>query len=213
MYIIFLNVPQQNSHMVANSKWDDALPLATYCYNITLTITPSVDDLELPYYLVHGFDPLEGRLSNLQNYCRCMGDQPGWMAVQGLQMLWKLHAKLLSKNRMASPATDKKIPKASDLRIGQLVLVKNQCKGPFDPTYIYDHQVTEILNHSTALLTTLDGKEKKCNIHHVKPVSSLEVYVGSQAEIPKGTFPKFWDSIIQTSSRANTNKPWHSYNL
>ena len=42
-------------------QWDDALPLATYCYNIV----PSIDDLESPFYLVHGRDPLEGRLSNL----------------------------------------------------------------------------------------------------------------------------------------------------
>ena len=41
-------------------KWDDALPLATY--------TPSIDDLESPFYLVHGRNPLEGGLSNLQNY-------------------------------------------------------------------------------------------------------------------------------------------------
>ena len=53
-------------------KWDDALSLATYCYNIA----PSTDDLESPFYLVHGRDPLEGRLSNLQNYCRYVGDQP-----------------------------------------------------------------------------------------------------------------------------------------
>ena len=31
-------------------KWDDALPLATYCYNIA----PLVDDLESPFYLVYG---------------------------------------------------------------------------------------------------------------------------------------------------------------
>ena len=37
-------------------EWDDALPLATYCYNIA----PSVDDLKSPFYLVHGRDPLEG---------------------------------------------------------------------------------------------------------------------------------------------------------
>ena len=52
---------------------DDALPLATYCYNIT----PSMDVLETMFYLVHGRDLLEGRLNNLQNYCRYMGDQPG----------------------------------------------------------------------------------------------------------------------------------------
>ena len=138
-----------------------------------------------------------------------MGGQPRRLAVQELQKLWKLHAKLLVENRMASPATDKKITKPSDLRIGPLLFVKNHCKGLFDPTYIYDHWVAEILNDITVLLTTPDGKEKKCNIHHIKPVSSLEAYVGLQAEIPKGTFPKFCDSIIQTSSRANTDKPQH----
>ena len=54
-------------------EWDDALPLATYYYNIV----PSADDLESPFYLVHGRDPLEGRLSNFQNYCRYVGDHPG----------------------------------------------------------------------------------------------------------------------------------------
>ena len=34
-------------------KWDDALPLATYCYNIA----PLVDDHESFFYLVFGQDP------------------------------------------------------------------------------------------------------------------------------------------------------------
>ena len=103
--------------------------------------------------------------------------------------------------------------RASDLKIGQLVLIKNHCKGPFDPTCIYDHWVAEILNDSMVLLTILDGKEKNCDIHHVKPVSSLEVYAESQMEVPTGTFPTFWDSIIQNSSSASTGSPQHSYNL
>ena len=52
---------------------DDVLPLAIYCHNIA----PSVGNLKSPFYLVHGRDPLEGQLSNLQNYCRYLGDQPG----------------------------------------------------------------------------------------------------------------------------------------
>ena len=40
-------------------------------------IAPSVDDFGSPFYLVHGRDPLKGRLSSLQNYCRYIGDQPG----------------------------------------------------------------------------------------------------------------------------------------
>ena len=113
-------------------KWDDALPLATYCYNIA----PSVDDLRSSFYLVFGHEPLEGRLSNLQNYCRYMGDQPGRLAVQELQRTWKLHAKLLAENRSTKPATDKKVTKSSNLKIGQLIFIKNHQKGPFDSTYI-----------------------------------------------------------------------------
>ena len=95
-------------------EWDDVLPLATYCYNVA----PSADELESSYYLVHGHDPLKGRLSNLQNYCRYMGNQPGRLAVQELQKLWKFHVKLLAEHRMAEPAGDKKITSASDLKIG-----------------------------------------------------------------------------------------------
>ena len=58
-------------------KWDDILPLATYSYNIAL----SIDDLKSPFYLVHGRDPVKGRLSNFQNYCRYVGDQPAQLAV------------------------------------------------------------------------------------------------------------------------------------
>ena len=76
-------------------KWHDALPLAIYCYNIA----PSVDELESTFYLVHNKDPLEGRLSNLQNYCRYVRDQPGQLAVQELRKMWKPHAKLLEENR------------------------------------------------------------------------------------------------------------------
>ena len=36
-----------------------------------------------------------------------MGNQPRRLAVQGLQKLWKLHAKLLEDNRIAEPATNK----------------------------------------------------------------------------------------------------------
>ena len=177
-------------------KWDDVHPLATYCYNIT----PSVDDLGSPFNLVHGQNPLEGRLSNLQNYCRYMGDQPGRLAVQELWRTWKLHAKCLAQNRITKPAINIKVTKASDLKKGQLVFIKNHQKGPFNPTYIYDHWVVGIPNESTVLLTTPDGKDKKCNIHHVKLVSSLDMTTishSSQVEPPTGTFQQFQDSIQQ----------------
>ena len=108
-----------------------------------------MDDLESPFYLVHGRDPLEGMLSNIQNYWRYIGDQPGQLAVQELRKIWKLHAKLLEENRRDEPVDNHKITKASDLKLGQLVFVKDHQKGTFDLTYVFDHRVVGILNDST----------------------------------------------------------------
>ena len=140
--------------------------------------------------------------------------------VQKLQRTWKFHAKLLAENRITEPAINKKVTKASDLNIGQLVLIKNHQKDPFDLTYIYDHWVVGIPNESTVLLTTPDSKEKKCIIHHVKLVSSLDMTTighSSQVEIPTGAFQQFLDSIQQNPSTSvgvhSSNYPNHLYNL
>ena len=167
-------------------KWDDALPLATYCYNIA----PSVDDLESPFYLVYGRDPLEGRLSNLQKYCRYVGDQPGQLAVQEMRKMCKLHAKLLKERRRTDPVENKKITKATNLKIGQLFFAKDHQKVTFNPTYIYDHRVSGILNDSTVVLTTPDGKERKCNIHHIKLKTPVDASINA--------FNQFQNSIKKT---------------
>ena len=38
--------------------------------------------MALSLHSIFGHDPLEGRLSNLQNYCSYLGDQLGRLAVQ-----------------------------------------------------------------------------------------------------------------------------------
>ena len=178
-------------------EWDDALSLATYCYNFA----PSIDDLECPFYLVHGRNLIKGRLSNLQNYCRYVSDQPSWLAVQQLRTMWRLHAKLLKENRREDPIKDKKITKASNLKVGQLVFVKDHHKGTFDPTYIFDHRVSGIINDSTVMFTTPDGKEKKCNIHHIKPTTPAVAFTN--------TFDQFQESIKKNPCSAAP----HQYNL
>ena len=96
----------------------------------------SVDDLKSPFYLVYGRNSLKGRLSNLQNYCRYVGDQPGQVPVQELRKMWKLHAKLLAENRISEQTDKRQVTKASNLKIGQLVFVKDHHKSTFDPSYI-----------------------------------------------------------------------------
>ena len=88
-----------------------------------------------------------------------------------------------------------------DLQIGQLVFVKDHHKGTFDPTYIFGHSVSGILNDSTVMLTTLDRKEKKCNICHIKPVIPIDVFTNA--------FDRFQDSI----KRNPCDSVQHEYNL
>ena len=130
-----------------------------------------------------------------------------------------LHAKPLVENRITEIAIDKKVTKTSDLKIGQLVLIKNHQKGPFNQTYIYNHWIAGIPNESTVLLTAPDDREKNWNIHHVKLVSSLDVTThgqSSKVEPPTGAFQQFWDSIQQDTSNdvgVCGYSPNHSYNL
>ena len=48
---------------------------------------------------------------------------------------------------------NKKITKASGLKVVQLVFVKDHQKGTFDPAYIFDHRVSGMINNSTDMLT------------------------------------------------------------
>ena len=157
-----------------------------------------MDDLESPFYLVHGRDPLEGRLSNLQNYCRYLSDQPRQNAVQELRKLQKLHAKLLAESRVIKPTNDRKVTKASDLKLGQLVFVKDHHVGSFDPVYTFDHRVAAVVNKSTVVLNTPGRKENRCNIHNIKPMSTADA------------LKQFWDSIQKNPVSMQQG---HQYNL
>ena len=116
--------------------------------------------------------------------------------------MWKLHAKLLMETRITEPTDTKKVTKATNLKIGQLVFVKDHHKGTFDPAYIFDHRVTAIINDSTVLLTTPDGKVKRCNIHYIRLVTALEISASA--------FQQLQDSIQKDQGSA---QPSHSYNM
>ena len=132
-------------------EWDDVMPIATYIYNIS----PTANGLESPFYLVFGRDPMEGRLAHIQGYCRYVREQSGRQMVQELQKLWKIHMEMLhdirTKSDLEEGEDDIKYNKATDLKIGQLVLIKNNTGTVFDPKYIADHRVICIVNESVVI--------------------------------------------------------------
>ena len=163
-------------------EWDDILSIAAYIYSIA----PTVNDLELPFFLVFGRDPLEGRLSHLQNYCRYLKTKLGQLAVDKLKSMWKLHVELLHDSRETKdPVEERKFDKASYLKLGQLILIKNHTASTFQPNYLADHKVVKIINDSTFIISSPDRKEKKCNIHHVKPISPTTTFTSAFEEYQK----------------------------
>ena len=59
--------------------------------------------------------------------------------------------------------------------IGQTIMFKNQTCHTFESKYLLDYRVLKILNDSTLLLVTLNGKERKPNVNDVKPSSTSEL--------------------------------------
>ena len=151
--------------------------------------------------LVFGRDPLEGRLSH-QNYCRYLGMEPGQLAVDKFKSMWKLHAELLQDTRQYKyPGEEEKFNKASNSKIGQLVLIKNHTASTFQPKYLADHRVIKIVNDSTIIVASPDGKEKKCNIHHVKAISPTTTFTSA--------FEEFQKSIVKEGQKCIMVKKTH----
>ena len=178
-------------------EWDDILTIAAYIYNIA----PTVNDLESPF-LAFGRDPLKGRLSHLQNYCRYLGTESGQLAVDKLKCMWRLHAELPCDSRQTKdPVEERKFNETSDLKIGQLVLLKNHTMSTFQSKYLADHRVIKIVNDSTVIVFSPDGKEKKCDIHHVKSIFPTTVFTS--------VFEEFQKRITKEGQKLNTDKQSH----
>ena len=75
----------------SDAKWDKILPFACYCFNST----PTADDLESPFFLIHGRDPLEGHTGLLgSGNTRYMGNDKGLIPFAELCKLWLSHTKM-----------------------------------------------------------------------------------------------------------------------
>ena len=82
---------------ILDAEWDKVLPFACYCFNLT----PTSDDLESPFFLIHGRDPLEGCTGLFcSGDTRYMGNEKGLILFTKLRKLWLSHAKNLQENKL-----------------------------------------------------------------------------------------------------------------
>ena len=128
-----------------DTEWDKVLPFACYCFNST----PTSDDLESPFFPIHGRDPLQGCTGLLgSGDIWYMGDDKGLILFSKLCKLCLSHAKSLQENRLLK--TDalecNKQFQLHKFNVGQIVAVKNHLRNTFDTRFISDYRIVKIIN-------------------------------------------------------------------
>ena len=104
-----------------------------------------------------------------------MGNDKGLILFAELRKLWLTHAKYLQEHRLLKTFTLEcnKNFKSHNFKVGQLIAVKNHLKSLFDPKFISDYRILDIINECTLLIQSPDGKTRKISINDTKPVSAI----------------------------------------
>ena len=103
-----------------------------------------------------------------------MGEQKSLILFTKLRKLWSTHTKNLQENRLlkTNMLEHNKNFKCHHFKVGQLIAVQNYLKGTFDPKFILDYQVLDIINECTLLIQSPECKTRKINGTDDKPVSA-----------------------------------------
>ena len=114
--------------------------------------------------------------------------------MEEFHKLWKHHAKhikeLCQRNEHMDQQINEENPK---FQIGHPVMIMIHACHTFEPKYLLDQRKFKILNDSTLLLVTPNGKERKTNINGVKPCSTTELV--------ENAWDSFLDSIKKQTSK------------
>ena len=79
----------------------------------------------------------------------------------------------------------KKYSSTKDLKEGELILMKNYNARAFQPKYLADYRVIKVENKNAEIVTSPDGRKRKCNILHIKPISPAEAFTSAFQEFTK----------------------------
>ena len=59
-----------------------------------------------------------------------------------------------------------------NLKVGQLIAVKNHLRSMFEPKFVSDYRVLKIANEHILLIKSPNGKPHQININDARPVSA-----------------------------------------
>ena len=122
-----------------------------------------------------GRDPVLPLNTLLEPKVRYMGSDMNILSLEALKNMYEIVATNLkiARERKDSPKDYKHIK----LQPGDMVLVQNHTKGPFDPKYIGDYQVVSIKGNQVEVRPSIGGHTEMKHIKHVKCVHPIDQYI------------------------------------
>ena len=121
-----------SKHISPQLEWDDLVPLACAAYNFI----PNEHSKESPFFLMFGRDPVLPLNTLLKPKIRYMGNDINIISLETMKKLYEIMATNL---KLAWEKWDpQEQPISTKLQPGDMVLIQNHVKGPFDPKYIGD---------------------------------------------------------------------------
>ena len=83
-----------------------------------------------------------------------MANEKGLILFAKLRKLWLTHAKSLQENRLLKTdmLESNKNFKSHHFKVGQLITVINHLTSMFDPKFVSDYRILDIINECTLLI-------------------------------------------------------------
>ena len=161
-----------SKHIRGNQlEWDEIVPLATTAYNF-LSCQSS---RESPFKLMFGRDPITPFLSLLEPSPQYWGERGGHLHLDALQCLYVVTAENLKRARKKA-STETETNLQNDLKIGDLVLVRNVNSGVFEPKYSPNYRIIAIYGNNHIAVEAPDSKvQVRCRgqIKKIDPVDKV----------------------------------------
>ena len=117
-------------HISPLLEWDDLVPLACAAYNFI----PNEHSKESPFFLMFGRDPVLPLNTLLEPKIRYMGNDINIISLKTMKILYEIMATNLKMAQEKGDPKEQSIP--TKLQPGDMILIQNHVKGPFDPKYM-----------------------------------------------------------------------------
>ena len=150
-------------------EWDEIVPLATPAYNFF----PCQLSRESPFVLMFGRDPITPFLSLLEPSPRYWGERGGHLHLDALHHLYVVRAENLKRAR-EKENTETEANPLNDVKLGDLVLVRNINSGIFEPKYSPNYRIIAIHGNNHTAVKVSDSKMQVRYRGHMKKIDPVD---------------------------------------